>query len=168
MRKIFSAVIALLLCASLLFAVALAAAEAEPGEEEIVLPALPAEDIGSATDSGTDTEPTPAPTAEPASEPDSPTDLTTLKIVISEDGGVARVMGDFTGLYARVALIIDNNGQTGLYVTQVPVNDEGSIVVPTFMVPGLAVLGVNIALVGSLEDISSPMPKVIASGFMYY
>ena len=168
MRKIFSAVIALLLCACLLFVGALAAAEATSGEEEIALPELPEQETGSATDTATDTEPTPVPTPEPADETGSPTDLAVLKIDFSEDGGVARVTGDYAGLYARVALIIDNNGQTGLYVTQVPVNEDGSIVVPAFMVPGLAVLGVNIALVGSLEDISSPMPKVVASGFMYY
>ena len=36
---------------------------------------------------------------------------------------------------------------------------------PSFMVPGLTVKGINIALVPTLADISSPQPNVKASDF---
>ena len=84
-------------------------------------------------------------------------------ITIDESAGMAQVTGDFEGLYARAALVIDNGGQSGLYVTQVPINSDGRIVVPEFMVPGLTVAAVNIALVPTLDDIQSPTPDVIAS-----
>ena len=51
-----------------------------------------------------------------------------------------------------MALILDNGGVTGLYVTQAWINENGTIIVPEFMVPGLTVKGVNVALVPTLDD----------------
>ena len=84
---------------------------------------------------------------------------------LSADGKSAQASGSFNGLYARVALVLDNGGQSGLYVTQVTINSDGRIVIPSFMVPGLKVKGVNIALVPTLADISSATPNVKASDF---
>ena len=64
-----------------------------------------------------------------------------------------------------MALVIDNNGVSGLYVTQVTVNDDGSIVIPSFQVPGLTVKGVNIVLVPTIGDIQKPNPEVRAMDF---
>ena len=93
---------------------------------------------------------------------------TEAKITLSPDGKSASVTGGHTGLYARVALILDNNGVTGLYVTQAAIGADGTVTVPSMMVPGLKVKGVNIALVPTLADIQSPTPKVISSAFMMY
>ena len=86
-------------------------------------------------------------------------------MTISADGNTAAVTGDYSGLYARAALILDNNGQSGLYVTQVTIDPDGAIVIPAFMVPGLTVKGVNVALVPTLTDIQSSTPNVVASAF---
>ena len=85
-------------------------------------------------------------------------------VKLSSDAKSAQA-ANFAGLYARVALVLDNNGQSGLYVTQATINTDGSIVIPSFMVPGLKVKGVNIALVPTLGDISSAQPTVRASDF---
>lgn len=77
----------------------------------------------------------------------------------------ATVTGDFTGLYVRVALVLDTGGQSALLVTQTPINPDGTIVIPAFTVPGLTVTGVSVALVESIDEITSPMPDVIASDF---
>ena len=98
-----------------------------------------------------------------ASDTPEPTAAATPVLEISGDAKNAQVTGDFTGLYARVALVIDNSGRTGLYVTQAPINDNGAIVVPEFMVPGLTVKGVNVTLVPTLDDIQSPTPNVITT-----
>ena len=87
--------------------------------------------------------------------------------MIAADGKTAQATGNYGSLYARVALIIDNSGQTGLFVTQATINEGGVIVVPAFMVPGLTVKAVNIALVPTLGDVSSATPKVLASDFKY-
>ena len=85
------------------------------------------------------------------------------EVTISADGAAAQVSGDYAGLYARVALILDNGGVSGLYVTQAMINADGAIDVPAFMVPGLTVQGVNIALVPTLADIQSSTPTVVTS-----
>lgn len=89
-------------------------------------------------------------------------------VAIAEDGKTVAVTGDASGLYARVALILDNGGVSGLYVTQAMINEGGVIVVPQFQVPGLTVKGVSIALVRSLDDIISPKPSVVASAFTMF
>lgn len=86
---------------------------------------------------------------------------------IAGDCKTAKVTGDFAGLYARVALVIKNGETSGLYVTQATINDDGTIVVPTFFIPGLTVVGVNIALVPALADISSSTPNTMAVAFKY-
>ena len=98
-------------------------------------------------------------------DPDTPT--------VSFTGGgngntltTAQISGTTEGIYVRVALVLENNGQTGLYVTQVEISRGGSIQIPSFSVPGLTVKAVNIALVGSLEDIQSRTPAAIASDYM--
>ena len=110
------------------------------------------------------TAPSPTPTPEPTATPE-PTSipLPDAAVTISADGKTAKAVGDFGRLYARVALILDNNGQSGLYITQVTINTNGTIVIPAFMVPGLTVKGVNIALVPTLDDISSATPTVVTS-----
>ena len=106
---------------------------------------------------GTAPVPTPAPTPAPQA----------ASVKLSADAGTARAEG-FEGLFARVALILDNNGVSGLYVTQATVNPDGSIVIPAFMVPGLRVTAVNIALVPTIGDISKPNPTVAASDFVRF
>ena len=86
-----------------------------------------------------------------------------LSMTVNGDGTRALVQGDYAGLFARVALILDNGGVSGLYVTQVTINADGTILVPTFFVPGLTVKGVNVALVSTLADIQSPTPNVVTS-----
>ena len=81
---------------------------------------------------------------------------------------MANVTGDFSGLYARIALVIDNNGVSGLLLTQAEINPGGVIVIPAFILPGLSVKGVSVALVPTLEDIISPKPNVIASSFRMF
>lgn len=103
------------------------------------------------------------PQAKPAQTPEA----VKPGVSIAADGKTAIASGDCAALYARVALIIDNNGQTGLYVTQATINEGGIIVVPAFIVPGLSVKGVSIALVPTLGDVSSSTPEVTASDFMY-
>ena len=118
------------------------------------------------------TEPTatPEPTAEPTATPE-PTPTPTpepLKVTLSEDGTRAQIQGDFTGVYARVALVIQNGEVSGLYVTQAPINESGAVVIPQFQMPGLTVIGVNIALVDSLDEILSSTPDAIDSDFMMF
>ena len=96
---------------------------------------------------------------EPTGEPEQPA------VELNEDGRMAQASGSFEGMYARVALILDNNGQSGLYVTQAVINEDGKIVIPAFQVPGLQVKGVNVALVPTIDDIQSPTPEVKASAF---
>lgn len=80
------------------------------------------------------------------------------------DKNSASVRGGYSGLYARVALVIENGGATGLYVTQSTIKD-GVVSIPSFTVPGLVVKGVSVAIVGTLDDISSATPQVLAMDF---
>ena len=88
------------------------------------------------------------------------------EISIAEDGKSAVVRGDVEGLYVRIALILDSNGQSGLYVTQGEIKD-GTIAVPPLAIPGLTVKGLNITLVRSIEDITSRTPDAVAVAFKY-
>ena len=97
-------------------------------------------------------------------EPLEPVDVPTLTI---SDNCKTAVAGGFDGLYARVALVLDNGGVSGLFITQAPINDDGTIVIPAFQVPGMIVTGISVALVPSLDEISSPTPTVLASDFAY-
>lgn len=114
-------------------------------------------------------EPTVPPITEPTEDPlGEATPKPKADIGILADGKSAVASGEYDGLYARVALILDNGGVSGLYVTQAMINTDGTILVPEFMVPGLTVKGVNIALVGTLDDIQSSTPNVVVSAFMMY
>lgn len=88
-------------------------------------------------------------------------------LVMDPDGTRAAVIGETRGLYARVALIVESGAQTGLYVTQVEIADNGSIAVPTLAIPGLTVSAISIVLVSRTEDISSSTPEAIAAIFKY-
>ena len=86
-----------------------------------------------------------------------------LAVTFSADVASAKVTGAWSGLYARVALVLDNGGVSGLYVTQAMINTDGTVLVPSFMVPGLTVKGVNVSLVPTLADIQSTTPNVKAT-----
>lgn len=89
-------------------------------------------------------------------------------VKLAADGATAKLEGDYTGLYVRVALVLQlNDGKSGLYVTQGAINKDGTVVMPAFYVPGLTVRGVNVALVRSLDEIPSSTPRVISSDFQY-
>ena len=87
-------------------------------------------------------------------------------VTISDDSTTAQAIDGFEGLYARVALVLDNGGISGLYVTQAVINPDGRIVIPAFQVPGLVVTGISVALVPTVGDIASPTPTVLASDFV--
>lgn len=87
-----------------------------------------------------------------------------VRVTLSEDAKTAKAES-FAGLYARVALVLDNGGVSGLHVTSATINDDGTIVIPAFMVPGLAVKGVCVALVPTYADILSAAPEALAADF---
>lgn len=88
-------------------------------------------------------------------------------IRIADDGMTAVVSGDAEGLFVRVSLVLDRNGESGLYTSQSEIGEGGVIVLPALHVPGLIVTGINAALVPTLGDIQSPTPKVIASDAVF-
>ena len=96
------------------------------------------------------------------------TDTKTIEVSIAGDGSGAQVGGDFQGLYARLAFVLEYNGESGLFITQVKISDDGSITIPRFFVPGVTVKGINIALVGSLSDVATSEPAVIASDSVFF
>ena len=83
-------------------------------------------------------------------------------VAIAEDGRSAQVGGDSEGLYVRIALVIEFRGESGLYITQGAIADDGVIELPKFQVPGLTVTGVDVALVLNIDDIMSPIPIAVA------
>ena len=85
---------------------------------------------------------------------------------LAPDGSAAVVIGDPSGLYARAALVIKSIRQTGLFVAQAAIGSDSSIEIPSIHVPGITVRGVNVALVRTLDDISSPTPSVVAVSYM--
>ena len=90
-----------------------------------------------------------------------------LSIGIYPDNLNALVTGNCEGLYARVALVVENQGTSGLYVAQAPISADGKITLPVLPIPGIKVTAVNISLVRTLRDISNPVPDVVAMGFKY-
>ena len=84
------------------------------------------------------------------------------QVRLSADAATAQAE-NFAGLYARVAIVIDINGVSGLFVVQPTINDDGTIVIPSITMPGLTVKGVSVALVPTLADIQKSMPEVKAS-----
>ena len=89
-------------------------------------------------------------------------------VAIDEDGKIARVNGTASGCYARVALVLDMNGVSGLLVQQATINDDGSIVIPQFMMPGVTVTGVSVVLAATVEEITAPTPNALASAFRMF
>ena len=89
-------------------------------------------------------------------------------VQLDQDGKTAQITGDYTGYYARVSLILDNGGVSGLYVTQAEINASGKVIIPSFTVPGLTVTGVAIALVPTLEDIQKPNPTAVSVDFVTF
>ena len=89
-------------------------------------------------------------------------------VQLDQDGKTAQITGDYTGYYARVSLILDNGGVSGLYVTQAEINAPGKVIIPSFAVPGLTVTGVAIALVPTLEDIQKPNPAAVSVDFVTF
>ena len=85
----------------------------------------------------------------------------TLSVRISEDGRTASFTGDTLELYVRAALVLEGAGGSGLYVTQVPIGPDGTAELPALQVPGISVRGINVALVRSLEQITSPVPEIV-------
>lgn len=98
-------------------------------------------------------------------DPESgPPEETTVGI----EGLHAIITGGFDGLYARISLDIQRNGESGLFLTQGDIRGGGIVDIPDFRVPGVVVRGVSVALVRSLDDITSPSPDVVASDFEIY
>ena len=95
----------------------------------------------------------------PGTEPD---------IALNEDGTMAFVTGSFDGLYARLSISLDNNGESGLYIAQVEIQDNGEIEISPVDIPGLTVLGVSIALVPSPDDITTPKPNTVAWDYVLF
>ena len=89
-------------------------------------------------------------------------------VTLSPNYRTARITGGYTGLYARVALILESAAGSGLYVTQARIGEDGTIPIPSLSIPGLTVQGVNVALVESLDEIPSPSPATVCSCFALF
>ena len=87
-------------------------------------------------------------------------------ITFAPDGTTAAVSSAYRQYYARVALVLNNNGVSGLYITQAGIEDDGTVLIPSLGMPGMTVTAVNIALVPTLQDIQKTTPDVKASAFM--
>ena len=86
----------------------------------------------------------------------------------SEDGSSMWFTGAVDGVYARAALILEHDGVTGLYVTQAAIQPDGTILTPSFQVPGFTVQAVNVAIVPTTADIQSETPDVIVSAYVSF
>ena len=116
-------------------------------------------------------QPSGEPTGEPGEPSGEPTGepLPSVTVEIAEDGKTAKAAGpDVSRVFVRIALVLDNNGVSGLYVTQGTINPDGTIVIPSFQVPGLKVTGVSIVLTGVVDDILKPNPQAAASAFRMF
>ena len=87
-------------------------------------------------------------------------------VTVAEDGRSAQITGSYAGLYARVALVLDNRGESGLFIVQGRITD-GVVEIPLFDVPGLTITGVSVALVRNTTDIPSSHPDVVAMGYRF-
>lgn len=90
-----------------------------------------------------------------------------VTVTLTSDAKKAIVTGDYTGLYVRIALVLVNNGESGLYITPCQFNDDGTITIPELDLPGISVTGVNVALVLSPDDVTSPNPNRVDMDFAY-
>ena len=89
-------------------------------------------------------------------------------VIITDEGRSARVDGEFDGMYIRIALVIRFKGESGLFVTQGAIDDDGVIEIPKFDVPGLIVAGINVSLVSDTDSILSPEPVIIAAASIMF
>ena len=78
-----------------------------------------------------------------------------VSVKLSADGTSAAVENYRNGLYARIALVLDYNGESGLFVTQGAIRADGVIAIPAFSVPGLTVKGVHVAIVDDLAHLTA-------------
>ena len=88
-------------------------------------------------------------------------------IVLNDEGTKAFIPAGYEDLYARVSLVADNNGESGLYIAQCGISD-GVVEIPAFDAPGLTVTGVSVALVRSIEDITSPKPDAVLMSYKFF
>ena len=79
------------------------------------------------------------------------------------DRNGAIIRGDTTGLYVRLALVLESSAGSGLYVVQADIAPDGTVAIPAFAIPGLTVKGINVTLVSSLSDITSRTPNAVAT-----
>ena len=99
----------------------------------------------------------PVPTPSPTPVPTGP-----ISLSFTDDAKAVRVTGDRSGLFVRIALVLDMEGVSGLYVTQGSIDPDGMIILPTFEVPRLTVTAVNVSLVNSIRDIQKTKPLITA------
>ena len=101
----------------------------------------------------------------PGTEPANDGPVNPLSVKFSSDWRTVLINGDTSSLYARVALMLEynDNGETGLYLTQGEVNEYGVVSIPDFYVPGIRVTGINVSLVPTVGDITSSAPDVLTS-----
>lgn len=81
------------------------------------------------------------------------------------DSSHAVVTGDYEGLYVRIALVLENNGESGLYIAPGSIGKNGVIDIPVFDVPGLTVVQTCVALVENLSDVTARHMNPVA--FVY-
>ena len=91
-----------------------------------------------------------------------------VTVTLSDDYKTAKLENGYDGLYARVALVLEMGDQSGLHVTQAAINDDGTIVIPAFMVPGVVVKGVSVAIVDDLANITAAEITPIAHAFAQF
>ena len=135
----------------------------DPGQPASGTDALP-DDGASPSDAGPNNQASPTDITRPTPTPDPGGPA----VVLSRDGSYARFVGDISGLYIRIALVLDLNGVSGLYVTQGSLDADGVAVIPSFTMAGFTVRGVSVALTRSLEDLSSGTPTPVASDFILF
>ena len=83
-------------------------------------------------------------------------------VVTLDAEGRSAATESFAGFRARVSLVLDNNGVSGLLVTEAVINEDGTILIPLFQVPGVSVMAVCAALVPAGEEPVRPDPTVAA------
>ena len=86
-------------------------------------------------------------------------------VKISADGRTAMAT-NFDGLFARVAVVTEHDGKTGLQVMQADIDRNGRIEIPQPNGPGVDVKAVCVALVPTFHDIMSETPDYKAFDYI--
>ena len=86
-----------------------------------------------------------------------------VTITIAEDGSTAHIEGYTGEKCARVAMIMDFNGETGLYLTTCRIDDNDTVTIPRFDVDGIDVVSISVAVAENTETLMMPNPDVIAA-----